>query len=261
MGVLDAVKAGITGNKAYRTHVSGNELANAGKPDEARAKYREAVKLYEEAIRLGNDATKILEAYAILLLREGEFEKAGELMLRMSKMKTLTKDDWFQLRVQYSIYQWKMGELDKAMETIGRAAGHKMNGTVYGTLGMYWVDKARQTGDFTAALEFNQQALDYDDEDAATLDNMAQLYESMSEAEGTGEQADAFRAKALDFYKRAHREKPRQITTIYYLARMLHQDGEDEKARKLLADRDTLYFSAICPVTREMMEALAREVG
>ncbi len=261
MGVLDAVKAAVTGNRAYRTHVSANELANTGKPAEARVKYREALKLYEEAVRLGNDAAKILEAYAILLLREGEFERAGELMQRMSRLKTLTKDDWFQLRIQYSIYQWRIGELDKAMETIGRAADYKMNGTIYGTLGMYWVDKARQTGDFEAALAFNQQAMDYDDEDAATLDNMGQLYESMCEAEETGEQADAHRARALDFYKRAHRVKPRQLTTIYYLARMLHTAGDDEKARKLLAARDTLYFSAICPVTRDMMEALAKEVG
>ena len=261
MGVLDTVKAAVTGNKAYRTHVSGNELANAGKPAEAKAKYREALRQYEEAVGYGNDAPKILEAYAILLLREGEFDRANELIKRMSKLKTLSKDDWFQLRVQYSIYQWKIGELDKAIETIGRAADYKLNGTIYGTLGMYWVDKARQTGDFEAALVFNQRAMDYDDEDAATLDNMGQLYESMCEAEGTGEKSDAWRAKALDFYKRAHREKPRQITTIYYLARMLHQSGEDDKARKLLAARDTLYFSAICPVTREMMDALAREVG
>ena len=79
-----------------------------------------------------------------------------------------------------------------------------MNGSIYGTLGMYWVDKARQTGEFGPALEFNRQAMDYDDEDAATLDNMAQLYEAM--AEGAGEKAGEYREKALGFYKKAHEE-------------------------------------------------------
>ena len=261
MGIFDAAKAAVSGNKAYRLHVDANKLANDGKPREAREKYQNALKLYDEADRLGVTAQNILQGYAVLLMREGEFEKARELMQRISKMKGPSKDDWFQLRLQYSIYQWKVGRLDEAIETIGRAASHKMNGTIYGTLGMYWVDKAKQTGDFQAALEFNQKAMDYDDEDAATLDNMGQLYEAMAEAEGAGEKAEEYRAKAVEYFRRAYHEKPRQITTLYYLARLFHRDGQDDKARKLLSARDTLYFSAVCPVTREMMEALAKEVG
>ena len=73
-----------------------------------------------------------------------------------------------------------------------------MNGSIYGTLGMYWVDKARQTGEFGPALEFNRQAMDYDDEDAATLDNMAQLHEAMAEAEKDKEKADKYMQKFMD---------------------------------------------------------------
>lgn len=259
MGIFDAAKAAVSGNKAYRTHVAANKLCDEGKPREAKEKYQEALKLYEESIRLGTVAQNILQGYVVLLMREGEFEKARELMLKMSKMKTLSKDDWFQLRLHFSIYQWKMGKVDEAIETIGRAAAYKMNGNIYGTLGMYWVDKARLSGDFQGALDFNNRAMEYDDEDASTLDNMGQLYEAMADADAG--HAEEYRAKAVDYFKKAHKEKPRQITTIYYLARLLHRRGEDDKARKLLSVRDTLYFSAICPVTREMTEALAREIG
>lgn len=261
MGLFDAAKATFLGNKAYRAHVDGNKLAREGKPDQAAEKYRAALGQYEEAVRLGIDAQNILRGYAILLMREGEFDRADELMQRMSHMKNLSKDDWFELRVDYSICQWKTNRLDKAMETITRAAEYKMNGMIYGTLGMYWVEKAKATGEFEAALDFNNKALDYDDEDPSTLDNLGQLYEAMAEAEAAGEKAAEYRASAMDFYRRAHRAKPRQITTLYYLARMYHQDGSDDKARKLLSIRDTLYFSALCPITREMMEALAREIG
>lgn len=261
MGIFDAAKAAVTGNKAYRTHMDANKLAGEGKPAEAGAKYQEALRLYAESDRLGNAAPNITQGHALLLLREGHFDEAKALLERMAKDKSLKKDDWFQLRLQYSICLWCMGELDRAMETIGRAAEYKMNGNIYSTLGMYWVDKARQTGDFEGALNFNNQALDYDDEDAATLDNLGQLYELMAEAEGDGELAAKYRAQALDFYKKAHKEKPRQITTLYYLARMYHRDGDDERARKLLSVKDTLYFSAICPVTKDMMEALAKEIG
>lgn len=260
MGFFDAAKAAYNGNRAYHLHVDANKLAGEGKVVQAKEKYQAALKLYDEAVRQGNRAPNILQAYTLLLMREGEFEKARELMEEMSRQKGLSDGDWFQLRIQYSIYLWHAGQLDRAIETIGRAAAHSMNGSIYGTLGMYWVDKARQTGEFGPALEFNRQAMDYDDEDAATLDNMAQLYEAMAAAEQDGEKAAACRAQALEYYQKAHAQKPRQITTIYYLARMLHQNGDDAGARKLLETRDTLYISAICPVTREMIDALAAEV-
>lgn len=261
MGFFDAAKGAISGNKAYKLHTDANKLAGEGKPAEAEEKYQEALRLYEEAASLGNMPQKIYQGYAVLLLRMGKFDRARDLMVDMSRMKNLTDDDWFQLRLHYSIYQWRMGELDKAIDTIGRAAAYKMNGVIYSTLGMYWVDKARQTGDFQPALDFNLKALDYDDEDAATLDNMGQLYEAMSEVEGDGEKAREYRAKALDFYEKAHAQKARQITTLYCLARMLHQDGKDDRARKLLSVRDSLYYSAICPVDRQMMDELAAEIG
>ena len=261
MGFFDAAKAAYNGNRAYHLHVDANKLAGEGKVAQAKEKYQAALKLYDEAVRQGNKAPNIMQAYTLLLMREGEFEKARALMEDMSRQKGLSDGDWFQLRIQYSIYLWHAGQLDRAIETIGRAAAHSMNGSIYGTLGMYWVDKARQTGEFGPALEFNRQAMDYDDEDASTLDNMAQLHEAMADAEGDGERAKAFRAQALDYYKKAHKQKPRQITTIYYLARMLHRNGDDAGARKLLDGRNSLYISAICPVTKQMMDALAAEVG
>jgi len=259
MGIFDAAKSAVMGNKAYRTQVDANKLAGEGKPEEAKAKYQEALRLYGEAERLGGLAPNINRAYALLLLREGRFDDAKALMQRMAKNKAMSKDDWFQLRLQYAICHWCAGELDEAMETMGRAAAYKMNGSVYSTMGMFWVDKARQTGELDEALKFNLQALDYDDEDAATLDNLGQLYELMAERDP--DRAGEYRAKALDYYEKAHAQKPRQITTLYYLARMYHQDGDDAKARKLLSVKDSLYFSRICPVQKEEMDALAAEIG
>lgn len=259
MGLFDAAKAAVLGNKAYRTHVDANKLAGEGKPAEAGAKYQEALRLYAEAERLGTLAPNISQGYVLLLLREGHFDEAKALMERMAKNKAMSKDDWFQLRVQYAICHWCAGELDEAMETMNRAAQYKMNGNVYSTLGMFWVDKARRTGEFEPALIFNLEALDYDDEDAATLDNLGQLYEAM--AEHDPDRAGECREKALAYYEKAHEVKPRQITTLYYLARLYHQNGDDARARKLLSIRDTLYFSHICPVQKPQMDALAKEIG
>ena len=261
MGIFDSAKSAYNGNRAYHLHVDANKLAAEGKVAQAKEKYQAALKLYDEAARQGNLAPNILQAYTLLLMREGAFEKARELMEDMSRRKGLSDADWVQLRLQYSIYLWHAGQLDRAIETMQRAAAKGMNGSIYSTLGMYRVDKARQTGEFGPALDFNREAMEYDDEDASTLDNMGQLYEAMADAEGPGAQADAYLAQAKTYYKKALEQKPRQITTIYYLARMLHREGDDTGARRLLSSKDTLYISAICPVTREMIDALATEVG
>ena len=264
MGLFDGAKAAVAGNKAVQTHVAANKLAESGKPDEARVKYQEALKLYEESVRLDIRVARVLESYAVLLMREGKMEKASEILDRIESKVKLNEEEKFQHLLSRSICQWRTGHLDAAIATIKRAGAIKMRGTVYTTLGVFLLDKAAQTGDFTEAQALNDKAMDYDDEDGATLDNVAQLEEMIAEdaeAKGETEKAVEYRAKALEHYRAAHKIKPRQITTIYYLARMYHRAGEDDKARKVLSVKDTLYYTGVCPVTREMMDALAAEVG
>ena len=263
MGVFDAAKGAVLCRKAYKTYSEAIELGRSDKPEEAKAKYHKALEEYGESVALGYKVANSMLSYALLLMREGEFEKAREVMLELNKTPKLPDDSRFQLRVNYSVYLWKTGKLDEAIATIRRAADMKLNGTVYSMLGMYLVDKARLTGEYDEAKAFNDSALEYDDEDGEVLDNVARLYEIMSDASaerGEAEQAAEYRKKAREYYIRAHKASPRQITTIYYLARMLWQDGERETAQKLLRGADTLYYTAVCPIQKDAMMELKREV-
>ena len=69
------------------------------------------------------------------------------------------------------------------------------------------------------------------------------------------------RQKALDALKKANELKPDQISSTYFLAKLLHEDGEDAKARDLLDHVLKIPFSAMMQVSREEVEALRREVG
>ena len=88
---------------------------------------------------------------------------------------------------------------------------------------------------------------------------MGQLYDLMSRNDP--EKAEEYHKKAIDYFKKAREAKPRQITTIYWLAKLFHDDGDDVRARKVLIPAPTLYFSKLCPITQEMMDALVKEVG
>ena len=264
MGFFDKAKGAVAARKAFQTYQAAVELANKDQPEAAKEKYRSALDQYAEAVRLGGATVNALLSYSLLLTREGEFEKAKALMQQIGAIPGLPDNSRFQLRIQYSILLWKLGKLDDAIATIGRAAEKKMNGTVYGTLGMYLVDKANATGDYDEAIAFMDKALDYDDEDADTLDNVGQLKEGMSRlcaGKGEKERAEALRREAVAYYEKAHERKPRQITTIYYLARLYFEDGERAKAAALVKDADKLYYSAVCPVSREQMETLKKQIG
>ncbi len=256
-----AVKAG---NHAYRCHVDGNKLLEAGKTAEARAKHEEALRYYAQAYEAGLDRVGMLMSYGVLLMRNGAFEKAKEVFLRVHYKQGLSKEDRFDLRNNYAVCLWKLGKLDEAIATIKRAAQDNKTTLVYTTLGLFLILKGEETGDFTEAVAFNNEAYDYDDEDAAILDNIGYLHMVIAErakAAGEAEKAHAERKLAYDYYTRAHKLKPRQVTTLYYLAKMLDEDGQPERAKQFIDAALEGNFSSICPVSREDAESLRAKIA
>lgn len=260
MGLFSGAKAQISGQRALRTHINANQAANEGKPAEAKEKYEQAYKLYEEAVKEPGQKPNVIQGFAILLMRLGDFDRAMQIMEQL-RLQKLTDDDWFDLRLNYAICLWKKGRLDDAIATGNRAFQIKKCASIYSTLGMFLVEKADQTGEFDAARAFNAEAMEYDDEDAGILDNMGEMFEAMSKRESDAAKAAEYREKAKAYFARAHQEKPRQITTIYSLARMYHEDGQDAEARGVLDDARDLYYSAVCSVSEDMMEKLRAAVG
>jgi tetratricopeptide (TPR) repeat protein len=87
MGLFSGAKAQITGQKAIRTHINANELANEGKLAEAKARYQEALNLYQSAMAAGQQKPNIRQGYAILLMRLGDFDGAmAEMEQRAARM-------------------------------------------------------------------------------------------------------------------------------------------------------------------------------
>ncbi len=236
---------GMKGRKAYAMHLKGNKLSDAHKVAEAKAAHDEAMKLYQQAFAEGDKTPRYMMAYGVLLMRAREFEKARDMMLATEKVSGITAEEKRQLRINFAICEWKLGHLDNAIDQMKRAGYDHMNSMIYGSLGYMLIEKARETGDYDEAVQFNAEALDYDDEDAVVLDNMGQLNLAMGEKE-----------KALAYFKKAHEIKPTQVDTLYYLAKMAADDGKPEEAKAHLETALKGNFSALCTTTREMAQAL-----
>lgn len=239
----------MAGRKAYMAHIKGNRFGEMQNYREAEAQHALAIRLYEEAIQKGMAVPSYLMAYSVLLLRVCEYEKARDTMLKVEKMK-LTDDQKRQLRQNYAICLWKMGELNRAIEILRPMATDKKNSWLYGSLGYMLIEKAKETGEYGEALAFNMEGFDYDDEDAVVLDNLGQLHFLMGE-----------RDKAREYFETALKFKPYQVDTHYYLALMAHQDGEDAEAREHLDTALKGNYTALCTTTREQAQALLGELA
>ncbi len=248
--MFENFKHKLAGRKAYSRHLQGNQLIEKGEVAEGKAKHDEAMTLYAEAYDAGVRESRIMMAYAVLLMRYNQCAKAKALLLECEKMKDLDAKARKQLRVDFAICQWKLGELDKAIENMEAAASSGKTASIYGTLGYFYIEKAKLTGDFSRAIEFNQEALEYDEEDAAILDNMGQLYYFMGDSD-----------KAYEYFSRAFNAKPSQVATLYYIAKINLERGNYEKAKAFIDRCVEGNFSALATITPEQAQALQAEIG
>ena len=123
MGFMATIKA----QQAMRAH---------GKGDLEQAK-----KLYEEAIDKGLMSARPMLGYAILLIREGSYDKAMPLLIKAQKCPDLTPDQKSQLFVDYAACLMKKGELDKAIRLLEKQHNRAPIGLTYQTLGYMYVEK------------------------------------------------------------------------------------------------------------------------
>lgn len=179
----------------------------------------EALKLYGEAVAAGLDDMRSLLSYSVLLIRNGEYQQARELIVKIQKQPA-SPEQRQQLFVNYAACMYKLGELDKGLELLERQHAHAHSGLIYQTLGYLYVEK----GDAEKALAYNKEAVEYDDEDPICLDNLAQTYYRLLDD----------KAAAKPLFEKAHQVKPTQIDTLYFLAQYDLEAGDKAAAKEKL---------------------------
>ena len=208
----------------------------------AKGRSAEAKKLYEDAVAAGLSDPRYLLSYSVLLIREGEFQKARDLLVKNQKNPMLSDESRRQLFVNYAVCVYKMGELQKGLDLLERQHEKEPAGLIYQTLGYLYVE----AGDLEKAKAFNQEALEYDDEDAIVLDNLAQTYYRLVNDKST---AKGYFLKALEL-------KPGQIDTLYFLAQYDLEAGDKEAAKVKLTKALEGRFSPLNFASREKIQTL-----
>ena len=245
MGFLTQIKAA----KAYR-------LQQKGQKDEA-------LKLYEEAYAEGLNDPRYNLAYALMIIRNGEYQKAKEFLVKHQKTPGMTQNQRVTLLVDYAACCFRLGDVDKGINTLEQQFRKTETGLLYQTLGYLYVEKydaankpdfdqqaetaeepaAQETADgegtesekklspreewdagLAKAEEFLRKSLEYDDEDPICLDNMGQFVYRV--------QGD--KAGAKKWFEKAIAIKDSQIDTLYFLSRYDLENGDREAALEKL---------------------------
>ncbi len=232
MGFMDGLKA----RKAVMAH-------QRGKTEEALAAYRE---LYAS----GYVSAAYMLPYSVLLLRQGgedNFLLVKEILKKAEKAPDLDPSHRQQLLMNYAVAQYKLGELDKAISLM--EASHRKGpcGYTYQTLGYLYIE----AGDAEKALAFNLEALEYDDEDPVTLDNLGQTYYRLL---GDREKARLYFEKALEI-------KDSQIDTLYFLSLYDQEEGKTREAREKLEKALEGRFSPLNFATPDKIRQLLESLG
>jgi len=281
MGLLTAFKA----NKAYR-------LQQKGQQDEA-------LKLYEEAYAEGLNDPRFNLAYALLIIRKGEYQKAKEFLVKHQKAPGMTQDQRVTLLVDYAACCFRLGDIDKGINTLEQQFRKTETGLLYQTLGYLYVEKYDAAGrpDFSGAEtpaapeEAEEPAEEEERENPEEASGAEETALSPREAWEAGvEKAEAFirgsieyddedpicldnmgqflyrvkedRAGAKTWFDKAYALKDSQIDTLYFLSRYDEEAGDRDAALEKLEKAAKGRFSPLNYCGRETIrKEIARLKG
>jgi tetratricopeptide (TPR) repeat protein len=141
MSFLTGIKAG----KAYRLQKNGSK--------------EEAIRLYEECFAEGLNDPRYNLAYALLITRDGQYQKAKDFLVKHQKAPGMTPEQRVNLLVDYAVCCFRLGDLDKGINTLEQQFRKTETGLLFQTLGYLYVEKYDQAHrpDF-AALAAEREA-------------------------------------------------------------------------------------------------------
>ena len=241
MGIFTTVKA----NKAYR-------LQQKGEKDEA-------IRLYEEAFQEGVNDARFNLAYALLIIREGQYQKAKDFLVAHQKA-PMSQEQRTTLLVDYAACCFRLGNLDKGIDVLEQQFRKTQTGLLYQTLGYLYVEKydAANRPEFppvteTEAPEEADGALPQEEPESPAPDTaLTEQPEEPAEKPLTPEEAwEAGKKKAEEFVRGAVEYDDEDSVCLDNLGQFLYRAlGDREGAKpwfeKALAVKDsqidTLYF-------------------
>ena len=225
---LPAIYA-IKGNKAYNSN-----------------NFKEASKYYEKAIDTGRASAKTSITYILMLMREGEMDKALNLANNTIANPKTTQAEKYIVKEYRSLIYFKQGDKEEALEDAKEIFESYKNSTGYGLLGylMLACDEPIEE-----TMEFCKEAYDYNSDDRDIVDNLMLAYYKM----GDYKKAEEISEELLEM-------SPKFVEAHYHSALVKKALGDKKGALEYLENIDDCIRTALTTVSEEEIENLRKEL-
>lgn len=210
----------------------------------SRGKMEKAGHQYEMALKRGMSKPEYLSACGVYFLRTGQFERARDLMEAMLQKKLKPKHI-ASAKYNLAISYWKTGNNAKAMEILDDMLKNTPTASAYVLMGHL----LNTEGDLDRALEFNTDAIKYDEDDGDLYDNLGNTYLLRGELD-----------KARENLQKALEIRPEMVDANYHLACVYAAEGKTEHALDILRALLDRRYTPIMSVTREDVEGMIEKL-
>ena len=217
MGFMTPIKA----NKAYRMQQKGQKA--------------EALKLYEEAFSEGLNDPRYVLSYALLLIRDGEYQKAKDFLVKHQKAPGMTQEQRITLFVDYAACCFRLGDIDKGINTLEQQFRKTETGLIYQTLGYLYVEKYDAAG----RPAFEKQPVPAEEPACVTEEELTEQPAETTEDGQTGESAlspreawDAGVKKAEEFIRKSIEYDDADAICLDNMGQFLYRVMEDRAGAK-----------------------------
>ncbi len=207
---------------------------------------QEAINWLEKAYNTGSAKPGIVTTLGYLLLKEGHLDKSLKIFKeQINSTSKISDNDLYSLKSNYALALWKNGELDRAIEMYEAIFPNYKNTNVYGSLGYLYILK----GNLEKALEFNKEAMEYNNTGAVILDNLGQTYYMLGEYE-----------KADDIFKKLLGLSPKFPEAYYDYALVLEKLGDKDRCIENLKNALNYKPNFLSGVTVKQIEDKLKQV-
>ena len=200
-------------------------------------------KLYKMAYKTGLMTADCKISYSSFCLRENRFDKGRRLLNEVINSIRTSTEDKINAKHNLAVLTWKEGNLEEAIKILELVHKQMPATNTYGTLGVLYLEKAKQDESYSDILEFMIEAYDYNDSDKTIADNLGELYLLMKEYE-----------KAKEVYSKLLETQHFTPMPYYNYALVLKNLGDTEGAKENFEKALNCRFTSVLTVTKEMVQ-------
>lgn len=214
--------------------------AMMGNTNYAKGQKNKALQYFKKASEIKNCSPRIATSYAYLLLKEKEVHSSKEILDKLLSKNNLKLEEESIIKMTLALVYWKEDNIDLAVETLEKVYSKFKNSTLYESLGYLLIIQ----GDYNKALEFNLEAIDYDDGNDVIKDNLAQSYYHLENYDKSEEIYEKLTSKGAAFAE-----------PYYYYGLILEKNGEIEKSKDMLKSSLTFKESFLSSLSKDIIES------